>query len=228
MDDNETRELDAYKRSVVCVETVLTDMPTDSDGYKSYQRLKTAIDDIETRDTEQVAGDSTKKSGTAQKNLTRREAKKQYKSIRETAQLIDRKKAGFAEFFPSVHNKTDEDLFATLREARDKATANLADFTNLGKRAGFIDKFNTALDAFGAALGIQSEGGSLRGAAVAGIDEAFDRAGDEHAILDRFVRNYYEDDPQKIAAWDIASHIERAPQKKKDDEGGEGEGENNV
>lgn len=215
MNNEELRERDAYMRSIVCVETELTDLPRDSEGFKAYTELKAAVADINERSAAQADGDNTKTSGTAQKNVTRREAKRLYKGIADTAKTIARKNPGYDEFFRSASNKTDEQLFAQFRAASDKAAEKQADFLRLGKRENFLVKFNHAVEAFSAALTTQSAGGSKRGAAVAGIDEAFDRAEDAFESLDRFIRNYYEDEPQKIAAWNIASHVERASKKKK-------------
>ncbi len=156
MDNAELRERDAYMRSIVCVETELTDLPKDSEGFKAYTKLKTAVGDIDARSAAQSSGDSTKTSGTAQKNVTRNEARRQYKGIAETAKRIARKKPGFDEFFRSAHNKTDEELFAYLRAALDKATENEADFLALGKKTKFLEDFSTSIEAFGATLNVQS------------------------------------------------------------------------
>jgi hypothetical protein len=218
MTDEERNERDTYLRSITCVETELTDMPTDSLGFAAYTGLKAAVADIDAASEAQSSEDSSKKAGTAQKRSIRNSAKRQYRFIADTAKTIARKKAGYAENFPAIRNMNDEQFFAAARAASAKAAADKKDFTDLGHTGDFLDKFNATLNNFDSALGLTNASLEGRGAAVAGIDEAFERAEDHFETLNRYVLNFYSDNPQKLAAWAIASHVERAPKKKKGEE----------
>lgn len=219
MTDEERNELDAYKRSTVCVETVLTDLPNPSLGWTAYLDLKAAVADIEALSSEQTSKDGDKRGGTMQKRLARKQTNELWREIAATARTIARAKEGFYEGFRIPHHAADEDYFAAARAASAKARANERDFTDLGMPGGFVGEFNDAINSFGAALGLTSGSLEGRGAAVAGIDAAFDRAEDAFEILDRFVRNFYRRQPDKLAAWRIASHVERESSKKR--EGGQ-------
>jgi hypothetical protein len=61
-----------------------------------------------------------------------------------------------------------------------------------------------------------------RGGATGSLKAHFKELGRLGRKANNIVLNKYEDDPEKIAAWSIASHLKAAP-KSKDDEGGEGE-----
>ena len=221
MTDEERNERSRYQRSVTCVEVELTDLPSDSLGFTAYEGLKTVLTDIDGASGAQSSKDSSKKAGTAQKRFVRSAAKHQYRAIAETAKTIARKKPGYAENFPAVRNLNDEQFFAAARAASAKAAANKKDFTDLGHPGDFLSVFDATLAGFDAALNITNASLEGRGAAVAGIDDAFERGEDHFETLNRFVLNFYSSNPQKLAAWAIASHLERSSRKS----GGENEEE---
>jgi len=215
MTDEERNERNRYQRSVTCVEVELTDLPTDSLGFTAYEGLKTVLAEIDAASAAQSSKDSSKKAGTAQKRSVRNSAKQQYRSIAETAKTIARKKTGYAENFPAVRNLNDEQFFAAARAASAKAASDKKDFTDLGHPDNFLSVFDATLAGFDAALNITNASLEGRGAAVAGVDDAFERGEDFFETLNRFVLNFYSNNPQKLAAWAIASHLERSPQKSK-------------
>lgn len=213
MTDEERNERNRYQRAVTCVEVELTDLPTESLGFTAYEGLKTVLAEIDAASAAQSSKDSSKKAGTAQKRSVRNAAKRQYRAIAETAKTIARKKPGYAENFPAVRNLNDEQFFAAARAASAKAAADKKDFTDLGHPGDFLTVFDATLAGFDAALNITNASLEGRGAAVAGIDDAFERGDDFFETLNRFVLNFYSNNPQKLAAWAIAAHLERSSRK---------------
>ena len=119
---------------------------------------------------------------------------------------------------PDVPQLTD------LLTLADSFLANLppveAKFLAYGKSANFIADIADAKADCETFLAVQDSG--HRGSVEANADEAAILA-DALAIkkpLKRIVLNIFEDNPGKIANWRSACHVERAPKKKKDPEGG--------
>lgn len=214
MTDEERNERDMYGRAIVCVTEVLTDLPNPSEGFTAFKELQAAAADIDERSTEQSAKDSEKKTGTVQKRASRKEVKRLWKLIAKTAKTIARKIPGFDEGLTIPRYVNDEQFFADARAASQKAADNKPKFTNLGMPSDFTDLFDAAIGSFSTAMNVSNAGLEGRGAAVAGVDEAFDRGGEAFATLDTFVTNFYANDAEKLGAWRIASRIERAPRKK--------------
>lgn len=217
MTDEERNERDMYGRAITCVTEVLTDLPNPSAGFTAFEALQTAAADIDARSTEQSAKDSEKKTGTVQKRASRKEVRRLWKPITKTAKTIARKEPGFDEGLTIPRYVNDEQFFADARAASQKAGDNKPKFVNLGMTADFVDVFDAAIGSFSSAMSVSNAGLQGRGAAVAGVDEAFDRGGEAFATLDTFVTNFYGNDEQKLGAWRIASRIERAARRKKDE-----------
>ena len=62
-----------------------------------------------------------------------------------------------------------------------------------------------------------------RGGATGSLKAHFRELGRLGRKANNIVLNKYEDDPEKLAAWTIASHLRAAPKRKEEDGGGEGE-----
>jgi len=208
-----------WKRAVVCLDTELADLPRESDGAAAGERLRIEIPIIERESAAQTAQGGTAKQGTAQRRVARNRIREILNALAKTADTIARRKPGFDEQFPMPYgSRNDEQLLALARATQIKAAENREDFERLGITREFMDSIAPEIEAFADALETTSAAVGSRGAAVSGIDESTKRGADDFEDLNTFVRNFYRDRPEKLAAWRIATHVERAPVRKKKDE----------
>jgi hypothetical protein len=206
-----------HKMAVACVDAELTDLPRDSEGAVAVGTLRAKIPVIEELSAAQTTHTGAAQSGTAQRSAARKDIKEYLTTLARTADTIARRKTGFDDQFPMPYGKNDEQLLAAARSVHAAATENTDDFIRLGLTREYLDSAQSAIAAFAAALGETNQALGSRGATVAGIDREFDESEDAFETLNAFVRNFYRDRPEKLAAWKIATHVERPPQKKKTD-----------
>lgn len=215
MTDDERRVSDMYKHVLAALPVEFADLPKNSEGDLAAKRLAARIPVIEQFSAEQAAHDGTAKQGTAQRGVARKSIKDFLKRTAKTAETIARKNPGFEKKFAMAYGKNDEQLLASAQASHTAAIENQTDFVNLGIKPEYLESIEIDINAFATALNVTNAATASRGAAVSGLDETFDSADDDFATLDTFIRNHYSDNLQKLAAWRIASHIERAPRKPK-------------
>ena len=91
------------------------------------------------------------------------------------------------------------------------AVALKPEFIKRGLPANFLEDLNEDITAFEQALAQREQGKGAQVAASATIDDLIERGMKIARELDPVMRNIYENDPGKLAAWLSASHVERAP-----------------
>jgi hypothetical protein len=84
--------------------------------------------------------------------------------------------------------------------------------------ADFFDRFTVEINSFEQKLDGQTAGKGGRVAANASLDAALRRGEAALERLDTAVRNKYHEDPARLAAWESARHLERAPRAKRNGE----------
>jgi len=206
---------DMYRRALAALTTEFADLPAGSLGAEAAEELRTAFAVIEEKSSAKTNLDGTAQEGTAQRTIARRNLFDYLKTLAATANTISRRQPGFDQLFPSPNGKNDRELLNDARAAAPVAVAKKADFVRYGLKDAFIQSGVDLIAAFEASFTATDEALASRGAAVGSKREAVEDADDSFDELDRFIRNHYRDQPEKIAAWKIASHIERTPKKKK-------------
>lgn len=94
------------------------------------------------------------------------------------------------------------------------ALAYKAEFIKRGLPATFLDDLNDDIAAFEEALTQRTQGRETHVNATATIDDLIERGMKIVRQLDPIMRNLFEDQPGKLAAWLSASHVERSPRRK--------------
>jgi hypothetical protein len=141
----------------------------------------------------------------------------------DTAKTISRDQPTIKGIFgPAVRGNNDQTLLAAANSFAQAAAPFSALFTEYGLPAAFFNDMSGKASALEAAVALQNEGAGASADANATLEETFRQADEAMERLDTVVRNKYRDDPAKLAAWEIASRVERAPRRKP------GDGNNNT
>jgi hypothetical protein len=204
---------DMYLRSLECRETVLTDMPPDSEGALAAVGLREQYDIIIANTAAQSGFSGTSQQGAAQRKLARKHIFDYLSRLAASAKIIGRKNPGFEQNFPAPSGKDDNLLLAEARAVAPKAMEHKALFTGRGIKLEYLQSGAEFVEDFAASLETSYDALSSRGEAVGGKLSAYDKADEFFDSLNDFVKNYYSDQPQKLAAWKIATRIERPAQK---------------
>lgn len=204
---------DMYLRALECRETVLTDMPPDSEGAIAAEGLRAQYDIIIANTAAQSGFSGTSKMGAAQRKLARKNIYDYLATLSRSAKIIGRKNPGFEQNFPSPSGKDDNLLLADARSVAPKAIEHKALFIGRGIKLAFLESGAGFVEDFEESLETSYDALSSRGEAVGGKLSAYDEADEFFDSLNDFVKNFYSDQPQKLAAWRIATRVERAAQK---------------
>ena len=207
-----------YRRALECRDTVLTDLPPDSEGALAAEGLREQYDIIIAQTAAQSGFSGTSKMGAAQRKLARKNIYDYLATLHGSAEIIGRKIVGFEQNYPSPSSKDDNELLADARAVAPKAIEDKNLFIGraikleyLESGAEFVEDFEESLDTSYGAQSSRSEATGSKASAYDKADEFFDS-------LDDFVKNYYRDQPQKLAAWKNATRIERSPRREKKEE----------
>lgn len=188
-------------------------MPAGSGGKIAADGLRAAFAVIQNKGTAQSSFSGEAQAGTGQRTTARINIRNYRSTLSETANITARKKPGFNKHFPAPSGETDDELLTNTRAVVLKAIEMKDDFLLRGLTLEFLQSGDERVVAFEAALGTTNEALSHRGAATGSKKSAYAEADEHFDELDIYIRNQYRDQPDKINAWRIASHIERAAKK---------------
>lgn len=117
-----------------------------------------------------------------------------------------------AELIAMPVNRTDQNIIATARDIRNAAEPFAAEFIARDLPADFLADLTIKTDVFQAAV---NEAESAKRARI-GTNAAFEepaRIGKAQIKkIDPIIKRKFRSNPQKFTEWQVASHIERAPQ----------------
>ena len=113
-------------------------------------------------------------------------------------------------FLKDIAKNNNRDWFEKNKEVYLEAKSSFEDF--LEDLAADIDAFETA---------IANQSDAIGGHVAAGeaLDDLFDDATELQKKLDGFMRNKFANNAEVLAEWTRASHVERAPKRKKTEGG---------
>lgn len=211
MNDRETRRYDMFGRAVTFGKDNAADFPAATEGAKRFANLAQVIAGLDAAKAGQKPGGATAKS------VLLDALRLDIQNIARTARAIAQDDAGFGDRYRLPGNPSDAALLTTadafLVEVKKAGVA--AKFIAHELDANFVQNLTDdrkAIDDAQDNVESDREGGVASTAAVGRL------IGDgmkEVNYLDAIMHNKYARDPDKLRAWQSASHIERAPQREK-------------
>ena len=212
------RDFDAmYRRVLAALDAEFSDIPAGSAGAEAADGLRAEFAVIENKSGAQAGFQGAAQAGTEQRVVARQNLFKFRQKLADTADTIARKKPGFDENYPSPSDENDAELLAVSRAVAAQALTDQAEFTRLAVKKDYVQSGADLVAAFEASFTPTDAALASRGAAVGNKKESRRRAADFFAELDTYIENFYEDQPDKLHVWEIASHVERSPKRAKDD-----------
>jgi hypothetical protein len=179
-----------------------------------FDALSTIIADLETHAGAQASGLTTARQGTRSKASARAQLERDLNAITRTARSIAFSIPGIEQKFRATGELKDQDLLTAARMFAADALPYKAEFIKRGLPATFLDDLNDDIAAFEETLTQRTLGQETHINATATIDDLIERGMQIVRQLDPIMRNLFENEPGKLAAWLSASHIERAPRRK--------------
>jgi hypothetical protein len=183
-------------------------------GGELFAQVGAAATELAAHVARRISGSSDARQGTASKAVAREALRAALEMIRRTARAMSVTMPGLDAKFRIPRNMTDQELLSTAQAFALDAAPLKADLIRYALPANFLGDLDGHIDAFASAINIQHAGRGRQVSATAGIDDALARALSAVRQLDAIVRNTFQDDPQRLAAWESARHVQRSARMK--------------
>ncbi len=205
---------DMFNRVLDILPVEFADLPAGSVAATAAADLQTQYNTVVSESAEQSSFEGTGKEGTALRAVARENIRDYLSTLGRTAKIVSRETPGFNKSYPLVSAMDDTELLNTARAVASKAVDDKEVFTGRGLTNDFITSIDGFINDFDASKDTSNIADGSRGAAVGDKNTAYEKGLDDVDILNNFIRNFYRDQPAKLAAWKIASHIERSAKRK--------------
>ena len=192
--------------------------PAGSRGHELHVAVDTSIKNIERLSAAQAMHAHAAREKTAQKKVAHEALRALLEAISRTARSMSREMPGMKEKFRLPSRKDGQMWLATARDFVVAAEPLADEFVRRGMAPDFVDDLKARIFAVGQAVDGRAQQSAERVASTANVGEAAEQGLNAVRDLDAIVRNVYADNPAELAAWESASHVERAPRRAEEEE----------
>jgi hypothetical protein len=214
MDDRDLRSYEMVTRVRDFGTEEAAAFPATTLGGELFAQVSAAATELAAHVARRISGSSDARQGTASKAVAREALRAALEMIRRTVRAMSVTMPGLDAKFRIPRNMTDQELLSTAQAFALDAAPLKADLIRYALPANFLVDLDGHIDAFASAINIQHTGRGRQVSATAGIDDALARALSAVRQLDAIVRNTFHDDPQRLAAWESARHVQRTARTK--------------
>jgi hypothetical protein len=218
MQKSEIRILEMLMRVRQFILSRITAFPANSPGHDLYVAVDTSIKSMERLAAAQAMHSHAVKEKTAQKKVADEALRALMEAIFRTARSMSRRFPGIEEKFRLPSRKDGQTWLAFARGFVTEAEPLAEEFVGRGMPPDFIDDLKARILAVEQALNARAQKEAEQVAATAGVGEAAEQGLAAVRELDPIVRNIYVGNDAEIAAWESASHVERAPRRAEEEE----------
>jgi len=216
MNDKQRRRFERLAHAANFGETVSASFPETSKGGQALARLTAAVAEAETHATTRATKQRAHQQSTTNRKDARLAVQTQVAAISDTVEAIGLDHPDVRDsFHRPPASSSDQKLLSTARSFAAAALPLKARFIEYDLPADFLERLNESITEFESAIDEQTTGANARLAAGVALEETLKRGEQELEKLDAAVRNKFRDDAAKLAAWESARHMERAPRRKK-------------
>ena len=219
MNVGQRRRYERDERVVTFMNAVSEDFRADSKGAALSAQLKELMAQVAALELERAANAGKRRQGTEGREEARTTLRRMLRSVWDTykAVTLDHPEInGLLE--PPSKSTTDHALVTAARAYAAAVTPHAAIFAEYDVTAAFLDDLRSKADAIESHVALQNTGAGQRVGATAAVEEKLRQADEVVERLDAVIRNKYHDDAAKLASWESARRVERAPRHKPDEE----------
>ncbi len=216
MNDSENRKYQAFVRAHVFGQAHASDFAPTSLAAQLFARLAGIVSDLDEHGAQQTSSRGAAFEGTTTRGQAREELRADLKAINLTARAMAADVPGIDDKFRMPPIGNDQLLLNAARAFLADATPLAAHFIAHEMPADFLEDLRDDIAALEAAINNQSRGTGESVAARVGIETKVDEGVAVMNKLEAIMRNKYASNPALLAEWTSASHVERAPRRKKE------------
>lgn len=215
MTDAQRYKYEKYNREIVFMDESADDFPANSAGKITVDLFKADVNDIETLDATKLSGASSAEMSGQTKDDAIDDLLIIMRSINRAANAMEADIPNIDTLFRMPRNRSDLGVLNAARQFRADAAPHDSDFFEYGLPTTFLTDLDSLIAFVENQLAARDAAVEKQGGATGALIEKFKTTDKRSRKLDSIVRNKYANNPQKLAAWTIASHLERPPKKKK-------------
>jgi hypothetical protein len=215
MEDINIRHLDMGRRVRDFAGTNAAAFPAGTRASELIAVVSAAVAALEAVGAKQDAARVAGKQATDQKDAARAALLDRMRPINRTARGMEKLFPGIGAQFAMPRGGGDQPVLNRAQAFVAQATPIAVEFTKRGLPANFVSGLAAAINPMMSAIEAQNEALGEETAATAAVTAAQAQLKDAVRELSPIVSNVFHDDPARLAAWQSASRVERAPKKKK-------------
>lgn len=218
MKKSEIRILDMLRRARQHGQQRAADFPANSRGHELYVIVGTSVVNMERLSAEQAMYARAYREKTAQKNVADKALHDLMESMSRTARSMKRSHPGVEETFRLPSKRDGETWLATANAFATEAVALNDELVRRSMPPDFVDDLKARILSVKQAGEEQARASAGRIASTAALAEAAQTGLAAVRELDPIVRNVYKGNETELAAWESASHVERAARRAEEEE----------
>lgn len=214
MEDSTRRRLEKFEREQAFMQDNAADFPKDTPGDVAAKKHTAIINELRDLAAKQLSGGGSARQGIGNKDDGLDELMLTIRNMNRAANAFEDEVPDINLKFRLPRNRSQQNILATARQFHTDAAPLEAKFVEYGLAADFLADLQAAIQAVDTAGTAADSGDEQRAAATGGLLDAARRGMDNSRKLNAIVRIKYTNNPQKLAGWTVASHLDRAPQSK--------------
>lgn len=213
MDDKIRRKLDKFERQDAFMADNAADFPASSAGDTARLANRAIIDEINALAAQQVSGGSSAAASMSNKDEDLDELMLMLRNMNRAANAFEDEVSGSNLKFRMPRNRSEQNILATARAFHADSEDLKDTFIEYGLATRFRTDLQAKIDEIEQAGAQADTGAEQRAGATGGLVDAARRGMANSRKMDAIVRIKYSNNPGKLAAWTVASHLERAPKR---------------
>ncbi len=214
LNDVQRRKSDKLDREDVFITENSADFPADSPVAVLTTQINVEREKISEYAAEKESGYGDRRQAQEIYDTRRDELVDLLDLFQLAADIVDDDIEGTAAKFKNRYPRTDQILIARATSFYNDSEPIKRELAAEGATAEKRARLLAARDEFQQAAGAHDAGEERHAEATGGLNESFGKAMELSSRRDKRVRMKYRDNPAKLAAWKVASHLERAPKRK--------------
>lgn len=218
MKKSEIRILDMLRRARQHGQQRAGAFPANTRGHELYVIVGASVVNMERYSTEQAMHARAYREKTTQKSVADEALHELMESMSRTARSMKRSNPGVEETFRLPSKRDGETWLATANAFATEAVPLNDELVRRGMPPDFVDDLKSRILAVKQAGEEQARAAADRIEATAALAEAAQMGLEAVRELDPIVRNVYKGNETEMAAWESASHVERAPRHAEEEE----------
>lgn len=211
MKNYETRKTNQFEGMTAFISDSIEDFPADSPAGIVAARMRAGLERIHSLAAIQASG--AVGEAYAQKGDNFQRLKALMRKMDDAADTMGDEIEGIEELFRTPRKGGEDAWIASGRAFYNNSEDHVEKFTKLYLPVDFREQLIGLVDA------VEAENVDIareqKSGATGGIESEIRSINKDAKKLIQMVKNKFDDNPQKLSAWRTASHLEKAPEKKK-------------